>query len=93
MRRAEMELRKSQNMIDHEAAIFSRPARTWFQTEQERSKAAGSTNGFIEGVALIMATFLPYTAVSKQHHEHGVAISAPSKKKATQDTSNVSTKA
>ncbi|KAN0100637.1 P-loop containing nucleoside triphosphate hydrolase protein [Tylopilus felleus] len=40
MRRAEMELKKGQNMIDHEAEIFSRPARTWFQTEQEKSKAA-----------------------------------------------------
>ncbi|KAF8560373.1 DEAD-domain-containing protein, partial [Imleria badia] len=67
MRRAEMELRKGQNMIDHETEIFSRPARTWFQTEHEKSKAA---------------------AVSKQHHEHGAAIPAPSKKKATEIISN-----
>lgn len=86
-----MELRKSQNMIDHEAEIYSRPARTWFQTEQEKSKAAGSTSSFIEGVALIVITHLPCIAVSKQQHEHGAAISAPSKKRATEDISIVST--
>jgi hypothetical protein len=91
MRRAEMELRKSQNIIDHEAEILSRPARTWFQTEQEKSKAAGSTSGFIVGVGLIVITLLPRIAVSKRHHEHGAAISAPSKKKATEDISNVRT--
>ncbi|KAF8445958.1 DEAD-domain-containing protein [Boletus edulis BED1] len=67
IRRAEMELSKSQNMIDHETDIFSRPARTWFQTKQERSKAA---------------------AVSKQHYERGAAISAPLKKKSTEDIPN-----
>ncbi|KAF9229305.1 DEAD-domain-containing protein, partial [Gyrodon lividus] len=40
IRQAEMELKKGQNMIEHEAEIFSRPARTWFQTEKEKSKAA-----------------------------------------------------
>lgn len=39
LRQAEMELRKGQNMIEHEAEIYSRPARTWFQTEKEKSKA------------------------------------------------------
>lgn len=94
IRRAEMELRKSQNMIDHEAEIFSRPARTWFQTEKERSKAAGPTNDFIEGVALTVVMSFPCIAVSKQHHEQGAAISASSKKKATSgDISKVSTEA
>lgn len=59
IRRAEMELRKGQNMIDHEVEIFSRPARTWFQTEKERSRAAGSTNSFLEGVALIVVMTVP----------------------------------
>ncbi|RDX55875.1 DEAD-domain-containing protein [Lentinus brumalis] len=39
LRQAEMELKKGQNMIEHEAEIFSRPARTWFQTEKEKAKA------------------------------------------------------
>ncbi|KAJ3509447.1 hypothetical protein NLJ89_g5219 [Agrocybe chaxingu] len=38
-RQAEMELKKGQNMIEHEAEIFSRPARTWFQTGKEKQKA------------------------------------------------------
>lgn len=91
MRRAEMELKKGQNMIDHESDIFSRPARTWFQTEQERSKAAGSTSVFIEGIALTMVMSLSRIVVSKQRHERGTAIPAPSKKKATEYISNVST--
>ena len=43
IRRAEMELKKGQNMIEHEAEIFSRPARTWFQTSKEKQKAEGSS--------------------------------------------------
>ncbi|KAI0639386.1 DEAD-domain-containing protein [Trametes polyzona] len=39
IRQAEMELKKGQNMIEHEAEIFSRPARTWFQTGKEKAKA------------------------------------------------------
>ncbi|KAJ6610890.1 DEAD-domain-containing protein [Mycena sp. CBHHK59/15] len=35
-RQAEMELKKGQNMIEHEAEIYSRPARTWFQTNKEK---------------------------------------------------------
>lgn len=41
MRQGEMELRKGQNMIEHEAEIFSRPARTWFQSEKEKKTAKG----------------------------------------------------
>ncbi|KAI9063051.1 DEAD-domain-containing protein [Trametes sanguinea] len=39
LRQAEMELKKGQNMIEHEEEIFSRPARTWFQTGKEKAKA------------------------------------------------------
>ena len=42
IRQAEMELRKGQNMIEHEAEIFSRPARTWFQSGKEKAQAEGS---------------------------------------------------
>ncbi|EGO00704.1 hypothetical protein SERLA73DRAFT_105076 [Serpula lacrymans var. lacrymans S7.3] len=45
LRQAEMELKKGQNMIEHEKEIYSRPARTWFQTGQEKNKAAGRTPG------------------------------------------------
>ncbi|KAF7791845.1 hypothetical protein EIP86_002869 [Pleurotus ostreatoroseus] len=39
LRQAEMELRKGQNLIEHEEEIHSRPARTWFQSAKEKSKA------------------------------------------------------
>ncbi|KAF8922538.1 DEAD-domain-containing protein [Mucidula mucida] len=38
-RRAEMELKKGQNMIEHAAEIYSRPARTWFQSKKEKESA------------------------------------------------------
>lgn len=41
MRQAEMELKKGQNMIEHESEIYSRPARTWFQSSKEKQKAEG----------------------------------------------------
>jgi ATP-dependent RNA helicase DDX27 len=41
LRQAEMELRKGENMIEHETEIYARPARTWFQSAKEKRKAAG----------------------------------------------------
>ncbi|SCZ89753.1 BZ3500_MvSof-1268-A1-R1_Chr1-3g01556 [Microbotryum saponariae] len=42
-RKGEMELSKGRNLIQHEREIHSRPARTWFQTTQEKNiaKTAG----------------------------------------------------
>jgi len=39
MLQAEMELKKGQNMIEHKEEIYSRPARTWFQSEKEKAAA------------------------------------------------------
>lgn len=39
MRQADMELKKGENMVEHEAEIFARPARTWFQSETEKLAA------------------------------------------------------
>lgn len=41
IRQADMELRKGQNMVEHEKEIFSRPARTWFQSEKEKAASKG----------------------------------------------------
>lgn len=41
MRQADMELKKGQNIIEHESEIYSRPARTWFQSEKEKQAAKG----------------------------------------------------
>lgn len=37
-----MEVKKGQNMLAHEEEIYSRPARTWFQTGKEKQKAEGT---------------------------------------------------
>ncbi|THV04926.1 DEAD-domain-containing protein [Dendrothele bispora CBS 962.96] len=39
IRQAEMELKKGQNIIEHHDEIYSRPARTWFQSEKEKQGA------------------------------------------------------
>lgn len=43
-----MELKKGQNMIEHEEEIYSRPARTWFQTGTEKEKAEGSSQATLK---------------------------------------------
>ncbi|KAK9837918.1 hypothetical protein WJX74_007671 [Apatococcus lobatus] len=40
LRKAEMEANKAENMMEHEAEIYSRPARTWFQTERQKKQVA-----------------------------------------------------
>jgi ATP-dependent RNA helicase DDX27 len=46
IRNAEMQLKKSENMLHHGAEIYARPARTWFQTETEKktNKNAGKAD-------------------------------------------------
>ncbi|KAI8097261.1 P-loop containing nucleoside triphosphate hydrolase protein [Halteromyces radiatus] len=39
LRQAEMEIRKSENLLAHGKEIYARPARTWFQTEAEKKKS------------------------------------------------------
>lgn len=41
IRQADMEVRKGQNLIEHEEEIFGRPKRVWFQSEKEKQKAKG----------------------------------------------------
>lgn len=51
---AEMQVKKGENLIEHEAEIKSRPRRTWFETEHDKKKArqAGKDelNGLREGL-------------------------------------------
>ena len=54
LRKAEMEANKAENLIEHETDIYSRPARTWFQTEKQKKQVAKRTRdaidtGFEEG--------------------------------------------
>ncbi|CAG8766306.1 19821_t:CDS:2, partial [Cetraspora pellucida] len=39
MRLAEMEIQKNKNLLEHEKEIFSKPARTWFQSKQAKQKS------------------------------------------------------
>ena len=38
-----MELKKGQNLLEHGNEIYSRPARTWFQSEKEKQDAKGAS--------------------------------------------------
>ncbi len=40
LRKAEMEMTKAENLVEHGAEIFAKPARTWFQTERQKQEAA-----------------------------------------------------
>jgi len=40
LRKAEMEVTKADNMMQHGAEIFSKPARTWFQSERQKQELA-----------------------------------------------------
>lgn len=39
LRQAEMQVQKSENMLAHQDEIYSRPARTWFQSDKEKAAA------------------------------------------------------
>ncbi|EGG05811.1 uncharacterized protein MELLADRAFT_43753 [Melampsora larici-populina 98AG31] len=39
LKKTEMELKKGQNLIEHDDEIKSRPARTWFQSESDKKKS------------------------------------------------------
>jgi len=39
LRNSEMQLKKGQNLMEHEEEIKSRPARTWFQSESDKKKS------------------------------------------------------
>ena len=40
LRKVEMQTQKAENMIEHEAEIYARPPRTWFQTEKQKKESA-----------------------------------------------------
>jgi ATP-dependent RNA helicase DDX27 len=61
MRQADMELKKGQNMVEHEKEIFSRPARTWFQSEKDKQTAKGEHTGETWTIADIQTPARPRT--------------------------------
>lgn len=81
-----MELKKGQNMIEHEQEIYSRPARTWFQSGQEKLKAEGLTNNPLSIHAMPKHKF---TAVSKKSYEAGFDVAGVSKQNKEVDETKV----
>lgn len=49
--RAEMEVQKAANILEHRDEIMSRPKRTWFQTEDEKKAIKDATRPADEGEA------------------------------------------
>ena len=54
LRQAERDLKKGENMMEHEAEIFSRPSRTWFQSEKDKQKAKGIFRAFFFPILFLM---------------------------------------
>jgi ATP-dependent RNA helicase DDX27 len=52
LRRAEMEAQKAENMIEHETEIYSRPARTWFQSGKEKKDIAAQAKDSMLNVSI-----------------------------------------
>ena len=42
LRQAEMQVQKGENLMKHQDEIYSRPARTWFQSEKDKAAAKGT---------------------------------------------------
>jgi ATP-dependent RNA helicase DDX27 len=42
LRQAERDIKKGENLVEHEKEIFSRPARTWFQSVKDKAKSEGT---------------------------------------------------
>ena len=49
MGQAEMQVRKGENIMDHESEIMSRPKRTWFESEKEKRVAKKSGRAELNG--------------------------------------------
>ena len=64
-----MEVKKGQNMLEHEAEIYSRPARTWFQSgrDKQQSECASQPSS---PTFIFLAYKLPNLALSKRQYEN-----------------------
>ena len=47
---AEMQVRKGENTIEHQAEIMSRPKRTWFESEKEKQVAKNAGRAELNGL-------------------------------------------
>ena len=51
LRQAEMEVKKGQNMLEHKAEIYSRPARTWFQSGRDKQQSEGGSHASFTSIS------------------------------------------
>lgn len=75
LRRAEMEAQKAANMIEHETEIYSRPARTWFQSEKEKRDVAAQAKDASSLDSSIRKKIDKNTAKSARRMERKIAAS------------------
>ncbi|KAF8327913.1 P-loop containing nucleoside triphosphate hydrolase protein [Cantharellus anzutake] len=97
LRRAEMELNKTQNLIEHEEEIFSRPKRTWFISSKEKEKAEKISRQEYEVTVANDKTKVaqsgPSTSRSKQDKFAGLSRRAKRRKLASETDKNPSDRA
>ena len=60
-----MEVKKGQNILEHEAEIYSRPARTWFQSSQDKQQSEG-----VSHFRIYLHTPTANIALSKRQYEN-----------------------
>jgi len=70
-----MQIKRGENIIEHEKEIYSRPARTWFQTEKDKQKSAGASRLLGNGSSD------PPAETSKQQHIAGAGDTVASSSK------------
>lgn len=66
-----MQIKKGENLIEHEKEIYSRPARTWFQSEKEKQKSSGRLQRC--GVSCANPLTMLCVDASKQQHVAGLS--------------------
>ncbi|KAF9509389.1 hypothetical protein BS47DRAFT_1365276 [Hydnum rufescens UP504] len=66
IRRAEMELKKGENMIEHQDEIFSRPKKTWFTSGKEKAQAESACSHLFD------ASFGSYRIVVIRHKQRAI---------------------
>ena len=69
-----MELEKEQNMIEHQDEIFSRPARTWFQTTKEKHKSKGTQRLNFGTSAFMFSQTLVNNRIQRKYETPGRSI-------------------
>jgi ATP-dependent RNA helicase DDX27 len=84
-----MELKKGQNLIEHEKEIYSRPARTWFQSAKDKLNTEGMPC-VLPYVCLLFILLTSRTAaISKQQYEAGFDTERQKRQKKSSDENKV----